>query len=72
MCFYIILRAVDYVTIYLGSENVMNEKEPNRLILKSNQFFIHPQWDITGYSLNGNIALIRLPTAIAFNSKLYL
>jgi hypothetical protein len=55
------------VAIYLGSQDLDNDFEPNRIVIISNQFFIHPQYN--EQTVEADIALIRLPIEITFNGK---
>jgi len=55
------------LTVYLGARNVKSYNEPNRIVLKSSQYYIHPQYQKA--NTKNDIALIRLPVPITFNSK---
>jgi hypothetical protein len=64
--FYYYLISYQSVTVLLGARNVKSYNEPNRIVLKSNQFYLHPQYQKA--VIKNDIALIRLPAPITFTS----
>jgi hypothetical protein len=65
--FYYYLISYQSVTVLLGARNVKSYNEPNRIVLKSSQYFIHPQYQKA--IIKNDLALIRLPVPVTFNSK---
>jgi len=56
--------------VITGSHDLSLNREPHRLIIDSKEFIVHPNWNKT--TLANDIALIKLPEKIQFNSKIFL
>merc|ERR1719318_1409626 len=54
-----------YFDILAGAHNVRASSEPHRVEITSYEGFTHPDWDSS--TLEGDIALVRLPEKIEFN-----
>jgi hypothetical protein len=54
--------------VVLGSHDLTKAKEPNRLEIKAQKSFPHPDYDTR--TVANDIALIKLPKKIEFNGEL--
>ena len=66
--YYIFSCSVINVTLHFGSQNIIGNKEPNQLVLNSDQMFIYPQWDMR--SMRGDLALVRLLKDVPFTDNI--
>jgi hypothetical protein len=54
--------------VVLGSHDLTKAKEPHRLEIKTQKAFPHPKYDAK--TVSNDIALLKLPKKIKFNSEL--
>jgi hypothetical protein len=53
--------------VFAGSHDVSLDKEPHRVVMTTNQYIVHPNFN--SFFIVNDIALIKLPKKIEFNGE---
>ena len=60
------INSAKKIVVVLGAHNIMKD-EPNQVTLTSTEFTTHQEWN--PYTLSNDIAVVKLPHAVKFNSE---
>lgn len=61
----------DEVKVHLGKWNLTDESETGVIVAHSEDFFIHPDWNVTETRFDADIALIRLASVVSFSENIF-